>query len=322
MKILLTGATGLVGRHLLPELLAAGVEVRCFLRPGREKALAQPDLTPFDASRVEVVHGDLRDIDERSDEYVGHVKGCDAVVHLAALPPTSPKEEMNQINIYGTRGLISATKKTHKTKRFLHFSSAECTDSLIYNEFRDSKKASEKPVRGSNLEWTVFRPAPIYGPGDQRFLGPILRKIEAGDKFDVPGDGKIRIAPVHAGDVAKAIVACLHYGMAVDAVYHLAGPGIAYDDFLNACAAMTGKPAKIQHGSIALKERWLSVQDLLTSNAQKKLEISARRNDLRFFLKDHVYPTQDSCEQLKFAPRPFPEGVRQACASPWWRTGT
>ncbi len=313
MKVLVTGATGLVGRHLLPELLRAEHQVRAFVRPGREGALRNPDLSPFDASKVEIAVGDLTDF----DSLPGAAKGCDAVIHLGAQLPSAPEEEMKAVNIYGTRELVLAAKKVH-VRRFLHFSSAECSDNLVYSIFRDTKKASEKPVRGNNMEWTVFRPAPIYGPGDERFLGPIVRRIEKGEAFDVPGDGSIRMAPVHAEDAARAVVNTLAYGMAVDAVYHLAGPGIAYDAMLRAVGAVIGKDPKIAHSSLALKERWLSIVDLFTRDPDKRFALSTRRNDLRWFLKDHVYPTDDAVRQISFEPRDFPTGVKQACATRWW----
>lgn len=324
MKVLLTGATGLLGRHLLPVLLDEGHEVRLLLRPGRENALRNPDLTPFTRSgKFEIVMGDLKNVPREASQDVVEwmkpaVRGCNAVIHLAAQLPSAPEEEMKHVNIFGTRELVFAAKKAN-IKRFLHFSSAECTDNLIYNVFRDTKKASEKPVRGNNLEWTVFRPAPMYGPGDQRFLGPMIRKIEAGETFDIPGDGKIKLAPVHAADVAGAVARTLVYGMAVDAVYHMAGPGIGYDDMLNAVGSVVGKKPKIKHASLKFKENMLKIADFFTRDAQKKLNIATARNDLRFFLKDHVYSYDDAKSQVGFNPREFPSGVKEACATTWWK---
>jgi nucleoside-diphosphate-sugar epimerase len=317
MKVLLTGATGLVGRHLLPELLAAGHEVRVFVRPGREGALRNPDLTPYTGAAPEIAVGDLKS----PETFAAALKGTKCVIHLAALPPTAPEEEMKAVNIYGTRELMLAAKKMH-IRRVLHFSSAECSDNLIYSVFRDTKKASEKPVRGNNLEWTVFRPAPIYGPGDERNLGPWLRQIEQGERFEVPGDGKIRVGPVHASDVAKAVANTVEYGMAVDAVYHFCGPPIGYDEMLKTLGEVVGKEPRIRHFSLALSQRWNSLQDLFTKSPERKLELSRRRNDIRFFLKDHLYPTDDAVQQVGFKPRSFPQGVKESCATRWWGKGS
>lgn|SRR5262245_11122419 len=314
MKLLLTGATGLVGRHLIPELKAAGHEVRAFVRPGRESALRRPDLSGLPQGDVEIATGDLT----QTETFAPALKGCQAVIHLGALPPTAPEETMKAVNIYGTRELVLAAKKMH-IRRFLHFSSAECSDNLIYSVFRDTKKASEKPVRGNNLEWTVFRPAPIYGPGDERNLGPWLRQIEREERFEVPGDGRIQVMPVHAADAAKAVANTLAYGMAVDAVYHLAGPPIAYDEMLTALGSIAGKAPRIRHFSLGLAQNWIAVLELLTRDPKKKLALSTRRNDIRFFLKDHVYPTKDAMEQVGFRAREFAAGVKEACAQSWWR---
>lgn len=325
MKILLTGATGLVGRHLLPQLLNAGHHVRVLVRPGRENALRNPDLTPFDRKdKIEIVVGDLKDVPrEQSAEVVDWmrpvVRGLETVIHLAAEPRTAPEELMRTTNIFGTRELVRAAKKAN-IRRFLHFSSAECSDNLVYNVYRDTKKASEKPVRGNNLEWTVFRPAPMYGPGDRNFLGPMIAKIEKGESFDIPGDGKIKLAPVHAEDVARAVVSTLRPEViAVDAVFHLASAGIGYDDMLNALGKMVGKAPRIKHSSLKFKENWLKVVDLFTKDPAARLKLSERRNDVRFFLRDHLYSTIDAQQQIEFQARDFVTGVKQACAKPWWK---
>ncbi|MBI3820369.1 MAG: NAD-dependent epimerase/dehydratase family protein [Planctomycetes bacterium] len=324
MKVLLTGATGLLGRHLLPILIDEKHEVRVLVRPGRENALRSPDLTPFlRADKIEIVTGNLKNVSrEASNDVVDWMKpvvrGCTAVIHLAALPPWAPEEEMKHVNIFGTRELVHAAKRAN-IKRFLHFSSAECSDNLVYNVFRDTKKASEKPVRGNNLEWTVFRPAPMYGPGDRRFLGPMIDKIEKASAFDIPGDGSIKLAPVHVEDVAQCVARTLVYGMAVDAVYHMSGPGIGYDDMLKTLGAVIGKEPKIKHASLKFKENILKIRDLLTKDPQKKLALATARNDLRYFLKDHVYPNDDAKQQVGFNPREFQSGVKQACSTAWWK---
>ena len=262
---------------------------------------------------MEIAVGDLKQF----DTFPPAVKGVNVIIHLGAQLPSAPEEEMKTVNIYGTRELVLAAKKAN-IRRFLHFSSAECSDNLVYSIFRDTKKASEKPVRGNNWNGPSSARPPCTVQPTERFLGPILRKIGAGESFDVPGDGQVKMGPVHAQDAAVAVVNTLAYGMAVDAVYHLCGPGIAYDDMLHAAGAVAGKPPKISHSSLGFKERWLTIQDFLTKDPQKKLAIATRRNDLRYFLKDHLYPCDDAKAQVGFLPREFATGVKEACATRWW----
>ena len=104
MKVLVTGATGLVGVHAVVELLRSGKSVRALVR---DKNKLVSCLAPFgvDASAVEIVEGDVTD----SAKLPEFVKGCDALVHSAGLfsNKLADKEKINKLNIEGTRALLT-----------------------------------------------------------------------------------------------------------------------------------------------------------------------------------------------------------------------
>ena len=112
--IVLTGATGFVGRHVLRALLAGGWRVRALVRdPAR---LRLPTGTPEDA--VEVVLGDLAD-----DAALARLmEGAEAVVHLAGLVAAAREIDFYAVNAEGARRLAQAAARAG-VRRFVHVSS-------------------------------------------------------------------------------------------------------------------------------------------------------------------------------------------------------
>jgi UDP-glucose 4-epimerase len=114
MKILLTGATGNVGGHVLPLLLERGHEVRCLVFDSK----SERKLVNTWRRQPEVVWGDIKD--ERVVESA--VGGVDAVIHLAAIIP--PMTEQNPklaygVNVTRTKNLIAAAQKRSPKVKFV-----------------------------------------------------------------------------------------------------------------------------------------------------------------------------------------------------------
>ena len=212
--ILVTGATGFIGSHLVERLLEAGETVRILVRdrarvPGRW------------AGRTEVVEGDLI-LDHAFEEAVHDV---DIVVHLAGVInlPVGREETYTRINLEGTQNLFNAVaEKGHKIRRFLYCSSVgvfgplsalpacEATPCNPSNAYEKSKYEAEKWVlqTGSQhgIPVSVVRPAWVYGPGDRRTL-PIFSMI-AKKHFIMIGKGETLIHPVYVDDLAEGILQC------------------------------------------------------------------------------------------------------------------
>ncbi len=162
-KVLLTGASGLVGSRLLPRLVEAGFECRALVR-------RDIDLPPGAAA----VHGDLDD----PDSLPGALEGVEAVVHLAALFRTEDEEAIWRANCDGTRNLIAAAESHAPEARFIMASTSNvydadqvrpgregdpCTPAAAYPS---SKIAAEALLRDSALNWSILRFPFIYGDDD------------------------------------------------------------------------------------------------------------------------------------------------------------
>ncbi len=113
MKILVTGGTGFIGRHLVKKLVANGHKVRCLVREN-----SQTDA--LKKLGVELVYGDISETD--SLEVVA--KDIDTVYHLAAIADNRQvrSDQMHHVSLNGTGNLVKACLKRN-VKKFIYFSS-------------------------------------------------------------------------------------------------------------------------------------------------------------------------------------------------------
>ena len=207
MKVLLTGATGNIGSHTLPQLVDRGHTVRCFARlttVNRQRARALP-------AGAEVVWGDITDA-----AAVRHATaGVEAVVHLAAIIPPRADEEpayAHRVNVDGTANVIAACRAQPDPPRLLFASTFDVHGNTVdrppprhvddplqaTNPYTAHKIECEAMVRDSDLNWCVFRLAdvPILGIREPH---PIM--------FEIGLDN--RIESLHADDAGLAITNAL-----------------------------------------------------------------------------------------------------------------
>ena len=217
--ILVTGANGFVGGHLVPALLRAGHRVIALVRsePAGETVLSR--LLTNDRARVELRRGDVT----RPAALPQAVKGVDAVVHLAAIPRDySRGAELRLVNTEGTRAIVAAMGQTG-VRRLIHMGSLGVVDDPSLH-YASSKAKAEALVAQSGLDWTILKPSLQFGPGDGFFniLAGLVRWSPG--LVPVPGDGSSRFQPIHAGDVARVVVASLADPATIGATIELGGP--------------------------------------------------------------------------------------------------
>lgn len=172
MKVLVTGANGFVGSHIVEELIAAGHQPICMVRKSS-------DLSWIDGLPVTYRFGDIRNADILPEI----VDGIDAVVHAAGALRARRQETYYEINQYATRALaVAAFKHNIYFKKFVYISSQAAmgpAGSMTPKSLEDpetplsdygkSKLAGEKellPLR-DKLRYTILRPASVYGPRDK-----------------------------------------------------------------------------------------------------------------------------------------------------------
>lgn len=230
MKVFVTGGTGFVGSEVLRQLIAAGHTVRALVRPGSESKLAGHD-------RVEIRHGDATDPSTLS----GALQDCDAVIHLVGIIREFPSMGITfeRLHVESTRNILAATQQ-QGVRRYLHMS-ANGTGPTGTTGYHRTKWQGEEAVRASALEWTIFRPSLIFGPGGEfvTMLAGLIRKMPV---VPVLGDGRYRIQPVAVAQVAESFVRALAMPEAVGKTYHLGGgASYSYDEILDLTGTAIGR---------------------------------------------------------------------------------
>ncbi|MFQ5716633.1 MAG: NAD-dependent epimerase/dehydratase family protein [Nitrospinales bacterium] len=188
MKILCTGATGGLGRSLVPRL----VEQERL----RVKALAHR--SPLTLDGCEEATGDLNNPESLERVTVD----IDTVVHLAALTHTNRRDDYFRVNLEGTRNLLKASVK-NGVRRFVYVSSR--TAHPKGGGYSESKFQAEELVKKSGLSWVILRPAEVYGEGSPDAINKLVRWIQKFKVVPIIGNGQYRLSPVFIDDVVLAM---------------------------------------------------------------------------------------------------------------------
>lgn len=173
MNILITGATGFIGRHLAGAL-SKTYSVRCLVRKNS-------DITPLRDFNIDLVYGDLLD----KDSIFPALDGIDLVYHLAGEVYSRKKDDYYKGNVLATQNLLEACKE-NGTKRIMFLSSigvykpaikgtllteeSECEPLTIYGK---TKLEAEGLIRRCNIPWVIVRGPIIYGPHQP----PVVNRI-------------------------------------------------------------------------------------------------------------------------------------------------
>jgi len=247
--ILLTGATGVVGGELLPQLLAQGEEVRALVRDPRRLGEHRVD--------VQIALGDLGDPFSMRHA----MRGVDTVIHLAATIRDQAGGTIEELNGLATVRLLRMAERAG-VGRFVFFTAMGATPFQRTRFFR-TKALAERAVNESPLDTTVFAPSIVYRPGDPWIT--LLQRFGLLPAVPVSGSGHALYQPIWARDVARCVVAALEGGDPGSPRYELAGPELlSYDDIVECVLASNGRRRPLVHVPLPAVRAGLRALELLT----------------------------------------------------------
>jgi NADH dehydrogenase len=292
MKVFLTGGTGFVGSELLRQLLAAGHAVRALVREGSQGKLTA-------AENVELYLGDVTD----AASLVGALEGCDAVIHLVGIIREFPGRGVTfkEIHVDGTENMLEACKE-QGVSRYLHMSS-NGTRERSNTAYHRTKWQAEELVRDSALDWTIFRPSIIFGPGSE-FVGMLAELIRRIPVVPVIGDGQYRMQPVALEQVAASFVKALEMPETISTAYHLGGgESYSYDEILEITARAIGK-AKV----VKLHQPLFMIKPMIRMmQGCEHFPISS--DQLKMLVEGNVCDAGDWAQAFGLEPISYAEGV-------------
>ncbi len=211
--ILVTGAGGFIGRHVVRELIRGGHSVRALVR-------GKPGAAALDRVECELAVGDVTD----PASIAAAIAGCDAVVHLVAIIAGRPAA-FDRVIAGGTRIVVDAAREAG-ARRIVYMSALgvgeETKDTVPYYR---AKWAAERAVAESGLAHTVLRPSFVFGP-DGGALPSFLRIARLAPVTPVVGPGTQRLQPIWVEDLAAAVGLALGYDAEPAAPIELGGPDV------------------------------------------------------------------------------------------------
>ena len=226
MRVLVTGATGFLGRRLASALVEHGHQVRVLVR--------NPSVDDADIMNgAEIWRGDLSD----PKTVIAACADVEVVQHAGALSaPWGPKPEFYATNVGGTQAVIDGCQR-YGVRRLIYVSSPSVvfdgqdqhnlTEAAPYpatsvSVYSHTKKLGEDLVNAASgdLEMVILRPKAIFGPGDRALLPRLLATARAG-RLPMIGDGRNLVDLTYVDNVVEAMRLAMTADAAVGKTYHI-----------------------------------------------------------------------------------------------------
>jgi NADH dehydrogenase len=243
MKVVVTGASGFVGSHIISGLLSAGHTVRGLSRtsPGGDRR--KPDVEYVDGVNVA----------EASTLTPAMFRDAGAVIHLVGIIQEGRGgQTFQRIHVEGTRNVVETARAAGFTGRIVYMSAIGTSEDAPA-EYSRTKARAEKIVQESGLPYTIFRPSLILGR-DGEFVQQMEELIRYGGLpvhvpfpvIPVPGSGNNRFQPIDIDDLMQCVVQCVSDPATEGQVYEVGGAEqVSFNEIIQGISRALGvrKPA-------------------------------------------------------------------------------
>ena len=233
--IAITGATGFVGGTIIKLLVSQGWRVRALARSSSR-------LDQFSSFPIDWIYGDL----SQPKILESLVANAHVVIHCAGTVRGSRLSDFIPANVEGVSNLVSAILRDSSEPRLLLISSLAARMPEI-SDYANSKRQGEDilAAHNSQLNWTILRPAAIYGAGDQEMMS-LLNLLRKGVSLQFSGAAS-RFSLIHVDDVAQAVRQWLVNGVAEHEIIELddeCPDGYCWQDISNIAASVFCRPVR------------------------------------------------------------------------------
>lgn len=278
--ILITGASGFVGRHLVGYLRERGLRVTAMVRR-RETA------PPADA----VVVADLTDPPSVARAAAGHP----SIVHLAGAADVASASLNAAVNVGGMEALIAAARPARA--RILYVSS-QCVERPLQDAYARTKAAAEARLADGGVPHVILRPTMLLGAGSKE-LTTFVETVRRWPVVPIIGSGRSTVRPVDLRDVLPLVPVALSRDAPLGRRYTICGPtAVSFDRLVALVAGALGRRRRVIHvpGRLAL------LGARLLGRFQRHPVITP--DQVMAFLQDTVADPTPAMRELGFDPRP------------------
>lgn len=330
-RVFVTGATGLVGAHLVEQLLLTGFDVSGLVRPSSQISRLLELQAKF--SNLQIITAELHEQHKLAEAMAGSA----VVIHTAAsIAPMASLEELSVVNVEGTRSVAQAAITAGVTQ-MIHISSLsvimgathiyDASENVPYMESREayanSKIAAEQLVLAkeisAQIQVTVLRPGFIYGANERAWMPRVIAMLK-GRRAMLVGNGDKDTNVIYVGNLCKAIMSAILREQAFGQIYNLTdGQKISKRKLFDTIADELGLPRV----AIYIPE-WLAhvfvdsacIIAPISPAPLKNILCQYSRPALRLAGYNQGFNISKAERELNYVDRiPFEEGMARTCAS-------
>jgi uncharacterized protein YbjT (DUF2867 family) len=221
MKILVVGASGFIGKHLLRALRDRGHEAI-----GAARHATAPGWIAADYVR-----------DQTDSDWLPRLHGIDVVVNCVGILRERGRQTFAALHDAGPRALFAACAQAG-VRRVIQVS-ALGADERARSGYHRSKRAADAFLATLSLGWTIVRPSLVFGPGGAS--AALFSELAALPVIPLPGDGRQQVQPIHIDDLTALLVAAIESDAAAHRTLDAVGPrAVTLREWLGALRTQLG----------------------------------------------------------------------------------
>lgn len=286
--VLLIGATGFLGPHVLEKLLEGGFEVTCLVRTSASVSKLE-EAAAAAGRKVALATGTL----QSSDSIISPLKKAGSAVYMVDLEHTDL-----------LKNFLDAARRAG-LKRAVFVSSTTVLVPLG-STVKERKLKSEELIKISGLGYTILRPSMIYGSKDDNNFSKMIEFIKKRGFFITFGSGNNLIQPVYIKDVAEAITSVIDNKRTYGKIYNISGrEPLKYSRMLKIVKSRLNRQFKVIRVPIGAAGFFVSIYAAISRNP------SLTPDQIERMGIDKAYSYREAARDFNFSPVDFEEGIEK-----------